>query len=104
MPLKINITNNPVNMLIDTGSPFSIITKELAEILGVEVQETQVDLCSPDIGEITVYGKANVDMDISGQKIGQEFLIANIDIETSWKKDFLEKANAEINIKKQILV
>lgn len=40
---KVNITNNPVNMLIDTGSPFSIKTKELAEILGVEVQETQVD-------------------------------------------------------------
>lgn len=40
---KVNITNNPVNMFIDTGSPFSINTKELAEILGVEVKETQVD-------------------------------------------------------------
>lgn len=39
---KVNITN-PINMLIDTGSPFSINTKELAEILGVEVKETQVD-------------------------------------------------------------
>lgn len=51
----------------------------------VEVQEIQVDLCSPDGGEITVYGKADVDMDISGQKICQEFLIANLDIETSRK-------------------
>lgn len=40
---KVYITNNPINMLIDTGSPFSINTKELPEILGVEVQETQVD-------------------------------------------------------------
>lgn len=40
---KVNITDNPVNMFIDTGSPFSINTKELPEILGVEVQETQVD-------------------------------------------------------------
>lgn len=66
-------------MLIETGSPFSIITKELAEILGVEVQETQVDLSSPDGGEIIVYGNADVDLDKLGQKIGQEFLIGNLD-------------------------
>lgn len=101
--LKVNITNNPVNMFIDTGSPFSINTKVLAEILGVKVQETQVDLCSPDGGEITVYGKADVEMDILGQKIGQEFLIANLDKVNLLGIDFLEKANAEINIKKQIL-
>lgn len=63
MYLRVNITNNPVNMLIDTGSPFSIITKELAEILGVEIQHTDVDLSSPDGREITVYGKADVDLD-----------------------------------------
>lgn len=48
-------------------------------------------------------GKADVEMDILGQKIGQEFLIANLDKVNLLGKDFLEKANAEINIKKQIL-
>lgn len=102
--LMVILTNRPVNMLIDTGSPFSIITKELAETLGLEVQETQVDLCSPDGGEITVYGKADVDLDILGQTIGQEFLIAKkLDKVKPLGIYFLEKVNAEINIKKQIL-
>lgn len=49
-------------------------------------------------------GKADVEMDILGQKIGQEFLIANFDkVINLLGIDFLEKANAEINIKKQIL-
>lgn len=48
-------------------------------------------------------GKADVEMDILGQKIGQEFLIANLDKVNLLGIDFLEKANAEINIKKQIL-
>lgn len=103
MYLRVNITNNPVNMLIDTGSPFSIITKELAEILGVEIQHTHVDLSSPDGREITVYGKADVDLDILGQKIGQEFLVANLDRVNLLGIDFLEKMNAEININKQTL-
>lgn len=103
MYLRVNITNNPVNMLIDTGSPFSIITKELAEILGVEIQHTHVDLSSPDGREITVYGKADVDLDILGQKIGQEFLVANLDKVNLLGIDFLEKMNAEININKQTL-
>lgn len=47
-------------------------------------------------------GKADVEMDILGQKIGQEFLIANFDKVNLLGIDFLEKANAEINIKKQI--
>lgn len=63
-------------MLIDTGNPFSIITKELAEILEVKVRETKVDLSSPDGGDIIVYGKADVDLDILGQKTCQEFLKA----------------------------
>lgn len=100
MYLRVNITNNPVNMLIDTGSPFSIITKELAEILGVEIQQTHVDLSSPDGREITVYGKADVDLDIVGQK---EFLVANLDKVNLLGIDFLEKMNAEININKQTL-
>lgn len=57
MYLRVNITNNPVNMLIDTGSPFSIITKELAEILGVEIQHTHVDFSSPDGRDILSMGK-----------------------------------------------
>lgn len=48
-------------------------------------------------------GKADVEMDILGQKIGQEFLIANLDKVNLLGIDFLEKAIAEINIKKQIL-
>lgn len=48
-------------------------------------------------------GKADVEIDILGQKIGQEFLIANLDKVNLLGIDFLEKANAEINIKKQIL-
>lgn len=44
MYLRVNLTNRPVNMLIDTGNPFSIITKDLAEILEVKVGETKVDL------------------------------------------------------------
>lgn len=76
MYLRVNLTNRPVNMLIDTGNPFSIITKELAEILEVKVRETKVDLSSPDGGDIIVYGKADVDLDILGQKTCQEFLKA----------------------------
>lgn len=76
MYLRVNLTNRPVNMLIDTGNPFSIITKDLAEILEVKVGETKVDLSSPDGGDIIVYGKADVDLDILGQKTCQEFLKA----------------------------
>lgn len=76
MYLRVNLTNRPVNMLIDTGNPFSIITKDLAEILEVKVGETKVDLSSPDGGDIIVEGKADVDLDILGQKTCQEFLKA----------------------------
>lgn len=38
-------------------------------------------------------------MDRLGQKIGQEFLIANLDKVNLMGIDFLEKVNAEINIK-----
>lgn len=76
MYLRVNLTNRPVNMLIDTGNPCSIITKDLAEILEVKVGETKVDLSSPDGGDIIVYGKADVELDILGQKTCQEFLKA----------------------------
>lgn len=54
-------------------------------------------------GDTYVWGKQMLKWIYMGQKIGQEFLIANLDKVNLLGIDFLEKANAKIIIKKQIL-
>lgn len=66
MYFRVNFINRFVNMFIDIGNLCLIIIKDLVEILEVKVGEIKVDLSFFDGGDIIVYGKVDVDLDILG--------------------------------------
>ena len=89
--LRVKIANRPLSLLnIDTGSPFSIINKGLADSIGVKIQNSKVNLSSPDGRKITVFRKAEIDLEILGRKICEECIVANLDKVNLLRIDFLE--------------
>ena len=61
---NLSISERPLRLHIETGSPFSIINKGLADSIGVKIQNSKVILSSPDGREITVFGKTEIDLEI----------------------------------------
>jgi len=95
------IGNTNVNLLIDTGSPASLLSVEIFEMLGFDKSILQIEnplLTGANGGEIEVYGKAKIKFDLNSTPLEHEFVIAKLDMQGILGMEFLEENDAHIFI------
>ena len=100
--------NKTSKFLIDTGSPYSIMSNKIFNKFAKENNwQTKADktrLRAADGNIIKTYGRFCISLTVEGKWFNQEFIIAKIQgMDGIIGMDFLYKVDGTINIKKQIL-
>ena len=91
------IGNEKVNLLIDTGSPASLLSVEIFEMLGFDKSILQIEsslLAEAGDSELEVYGKAKIKFDLNSTQLEHEFVIAKLDMQGILGMNFLEENDA----------
>lgn len=64
----------PAEALIDSGSPYSLITKEVGDILGLKTRGAPTKICGIGGQETLVY-PTDIDTELSGRKFAFKFYL-----------------------------
>ena len=95
-----------LQLLIDTGSPVSVLNKTQFDTLGLQSNLENVDsaLYTANGNPLDVYGKQSLEIVVGNHKFEQVFIIGNVDgIDGILGTDFLEKYDMDILIRKRKL-
>jgi hypothetical protein len=95
-----------LQLLIDTGSPVSVLKKTQFDTLGLESNLENVDsaLYTANGNTIDVYGKQSLEIILGNQKLEQVFIIGKVHgIDGILGIYFLEKYDMDISMRKRKL-
>lgn len=104
--LQAKLSSRQSKFLLDTGSPYSILSKQVYEQLEETVicKTDSTRLRAADGSLIETNGKITIPFESNGHCFGQDFIVAKIaGIDGIIGMDFLNEFDGRINIKKQIL-
>ena len=106
--LHADLLSTNSKLLLDTGSPYSILSTKmylkLQSVVCLNRTNNDVKLKAADGSYIETCGKTDITFESDGHKFHQEFIIANIQgIDGIVGIDFLTVYDGQIKIKKQIL-
>ena len=106
--LNAAIFTSQLKLLLDTGSPYSILSLKCFQNLEgknkVELTKEAVKLTAADGSHLDISGKAQLEFQAEGVTFKQEFIIAKIKgIAGILGMDFLTAYGGDIKIKKQVL-
>ncbi len=97
--VTVTVNGKPVEMLIDTGSSGTLISKDVFD--GLKCGEVKLDssnavLSTANGGALTLYGKGAMDLCVQGHSFNHEVVVAGLgsDIEGIIGLDFMEAFNA----------
>lgn len=106
MFVKAQIGNKTLQFLIDTGSPVSVLKKNIHDNLQLNSLLTSADkvLYTANGNRLEIFGKSKIEFVVGNYKLEQEFIIGNFDsIDGILGTDFLEKNDCDIMIRKKKL-
>ncbi|MEW8092744.1 MAG: reverse transcriptase domain-containing protein [Candidatus Thiodiazotropha endolucinida] len=106
--LNTDIFQSELKLLLDTGSPYSILSLKCFEKLqakhDIQLTSNVVQLTAADGSHLEISGKAQLEFKAEGLTFQQDFIIAKIQgIVGILGMDFLVSHDGDIRIKKQIL-
>ena len=80
--LQATVKNQASNFLIDTGSPYSIMSNKIFNKFAKEnnwqIKADKTRLRADDENIIKTYGRVCISLTVEGRRFNQEFIIANI--------------------------
>ena len=95
-------------MLVDTGSPISILSEEIANKLSFEtseMRESDIKISGVDSSPIEVFGSVDCEIGLDSQKFAMEMTVAGIkSFSGILGMDFMEKYDVRLNIRRRTMV
>ena len=95
-------------MLVDTGSPISILSEEIANKLSFEtsqMRESDIKISGVDSSPIEVFGSVDCEIGLDSQKFAVEMTVADIKgVSGILGMDFMEKYDVTLNIRRRTMV
>ena len=94
-------------MLVDTGSPISILSEEIANKLNFEtseMRESDIKISGVDSSPIEVFGSVDCEIGLNSQKFAMKMTVAGIkSFSGILGMDFLEKYDVRLNIRRRTM-
>ena len=95
-------------MLVDTGSPISILSEEIANKLGFmesQMRESDIKISGVDSSPIEVFGSVDCEIGLDSQKFAIEMTVAGIKgFSGILGMDFMEMYDVRLNIRRRTMV
>ena len=105
---NVSVGDKRIQMLVDTGSPISIISEEIANKLSFEtneMRESDIKISGVDSSPIEVFGSVDCEIGLDSQKFAMEMTVAGIkSFSGILGMDFMEMYDVRLNIRRRTMV
>ena len=105
---NVTVGDKRIQMLVDTGSPISILSEEIANKLGFmesQMPESDIKISGVDSSPIEVFGSVDCEIGLDSQKFAVEMTVAGIKgFSGILGIDFMEMYDVRLNIRKRTMV
>ena len=105
---NVSVGDKRIQMLVDTGSPISILSEEIANKLGFmesQMRESDIKISGVDSSPIEVFGSVDCEIGLDSQKFAMEMTVADIKgFSGILGMDFMEMYDVRLNIRRRTMV
>ena len=105
---NVYVGDKRIQMLVDTGSPISILSEEIANKLSFEtseMRESDIKISGVDSSPIEVFGSVDCEIGLDSQKFAMEMTVAGIkSFSGILGMDFMEMYDVRLNIRRRTMV
>ena len=105
---NVSVGDKLIQMLVDTGSPISILSEEIANKLGFmesQMCESDIKISGVDSSPIEVFGSVDCEIGLDSQRFAVEMTVAGIKgFSGILGIDFMEMYDVRLNIRKRTMV